>query len=64
MFLILQSARVGATQWWRGGLGARELPRVRVRKEFGGLGCKYKWARMNDIFGLDYSSGFWVVRVP
>ena len=37
---------------WRGGLGVWELARVRVRKMFGGLGWKYEWARMNDIFWL------------
>jgi len=37
------------------GLGVWELPRVRVRKMFGGLGWKYEWAGMNDIFGLDCS---------
>ena len=34
------------------GLGVWELARVRVRKMFGGLGWKYEWAGMNDIFGL------------
>ena len=43
---------------WRGGLGVWELARVRVRKMFGGLGWKYEWAGMNDIFGLAYCSGF------
>ena len=40
---------------WRGGLGVWELARIRVRKMFGGLGWKYEWAGMNDIFGLSCS---------
>ena len=41
-----------------GGLGGRVLARVEIRKGFGGLGCKYEWAEMNEIFGLTCCSGF------
>jgi len=40
---------------WRGGLGVWELARIRVRKMFGGLGWKYEWAGMNDIFEFSCS---------